>query len=399
MSINQNKSLIVYLAALGAFGPFSTDIYLASMPTIQKQFHTSATHVQLTLSLFFAGFAIMQLVWGPLSDRKGRKLTVLIGVSMYAISSLACALSQSIGQLILARLIQSTGACAGTIMSIAIIKDRFNSQSELTKAISTINSVSILAPMIAPIFGSYLFHHFGWRANFIFLTLYGSALVTATCAFDESHLAERRKPLPINRLIQAYNNQVSQIPFFLTMIAVSTNFCILFSFISSSAFIYIDLYHVAARHFGYLFALNALGLSLGSLLLNRIKLYFSDSRIIFIALTLPYIGATLMAVLIYSFPHSIISIMIASFISTLGIGILYPMLMAQALQHVKNHTGIASSLLGTCRFILAAIIGVIMGLIIKDNAYPLPFVMLVLNSVTLLTMLIYFHVLKLTKQK
>ena len=125
MNHKTNKILlIIYVAALTAFGAFSTDIYLSSMPIIQREFSTSSASVQLTLSLFFVSFAFMQLFWGPLSDRIGRKSVILISTMIFILGSQLCAHSTNISQLIMSRVIQSIGASAGMIMSIAIVKYR-----------------------------------------------------------------------------------------------------------------------------------------------------------------------------------------------------------------------------------------------------------------------------------
>lgn len=382
--------LIIYLAALAAFGPFSIDIYLASMPTIQYQFHTTIDQVQLTLTLFFISFAITQLLWGPLSDRIGRKFVVLIGLSIFLLSSIWCAASYSIFELIIARTIQAAGACAGVIMSLAIVKDRFPKLEELSKILSAMTSVAILAPMIAPIIGSYLLHHIGWRANFYFLAIYGSILILATFFIKESHSKANRKPLPVRKLYRAYVEQLKSMPFLLSVLSVSTNFSVLFSFISSSSFIYIKIYHLPAYLFGYLFALNAAALSCGSFTLSRIKNKFSDKHIIFSAIILSAIGAFTMIATISLFPNSIWCVIAPSFMVTFGIGMLYPELTSQALKHVVAYTGLASSLLGTCRFTLAAIIGSIMAALIANSAMPLAIMMTLLNTVTAVLIVLYF---------
>ena len=395
MALNKkNPLLVIYLAALAAFAPFSTDIYLASMPTIQHIFNTSIANVQLTLSLFFVSFAIAQLFWGPLSDRIGRKAVVFIGVSIFVLGSFLCAWSHNISLLIIARIIQAMGACAGIVMAIAMVKDDFPDAKEMSKILSRMMSVTILAPMIAPIIGSYMLVHFGWQSNFYFLAMYGVLLILGAFFIKESHTKLARKPLPINKLFHAYLEQIRFTPFLLAVLAVSTNFSVLFAFISSSSFIYITIYHLPTDLFGYLFAINAAALVFGSLSLNPLKNRFSDHRIIFMAILISIIGSIIMFIAIYFDPKSMWSVMLPSFVVTYGIGILYPELTSYALKNVVTYTGLASSLVGTFRFVLAAAVGFFMGIIITHSALPLALIMLTLNILTTIFMIFYFRYLK-----
>ena len=386
----KNIVLVIYLAALSTLASFSTDIYLASMPTIKHIFNTSSANVQLTLSLFFVGFALTQLFWGPLSDRIGRKPVVFIGISIFIIGSLLCAYSSSITLLIISRIIQAIGACSGIVITMAIVKDSFPDVKQMATVLSIMMSTTIIAPMIAPIIGSYLLVHINWESNFYFLAIYGVILILCTFFIDESYPKLIREHLPTNKLLNAYLDKIKFIPFLLVTLAASTNFSVLFAFISSSSFIYIKIYHLPAQLFGYFFAINSVALILGTLSINILRNIFSDSRIILIATLTSLIGAIVMIIAIYLYPKSIWSVVIPSFVVTYGIGILLPELTTHALKNVVIHTGLASSLVGTFRFVLAAIVGFIMGIIITHSALPLAFSMLLLNILTAIFMVFYF---------
>jgi DHA1 family bicyclomycin/chloramphenicol resistance-like MFS transporter len=386
--------MTLYLAALGAFAPFSTDIYLASMPTIQQVFSTTAANVQLTLSLFFISFAIMQLVWGPLSDRIGRKPVTIIGLAIYIIGSLFCAFSHNISMLLIARIIQAAGACTGTVMSIAIIKDTYTDHKEMTKVLGIVMSIMVIAPVIAPIIGSYLLVSFNWEANFYFLAIYGALLMCGIPFLKESHPKSIRKFLPASKLIHAYQVQLFNFPFILAVFALATNFGILFAFISASPFIYIKIYHLSPHMFGYYYAFNAAAIIIGSFIMRRINHIFTSQKIIFAMIILVFIAAISMLVATLFNHTSIWCVVVPAFIMTLSFGFAFPELTAHALKNVVEFTGIASSLLGSIRFILAGIIGFIMGLIIKGSAIPLPIVGIALNSITLGCMATYFRIYK-----
>lgn len=395
MSLNNHRIIfIIFLSALAAFAPFSTDIYLASMPTIQREMHASMAQVQLTLSLFFVGFALAQLFWGPLSDRVGRKKTIVIGVSVYVLGSLLCIVSISIFMLIMARLIQAIGACVGIVMVMAIVKDSFAESKTMAKVIGMLMAIAMFAPMIAPVIGSYLLVHFGWRANFYVLLFYGVILLVSVLFLHETHPEVNRKPLPLTKLLHAYYEQLTHRSFLVSALASSTNFCVLFAFISSASFIYIDIYHLPEKLFGYFFSGNAVVLVLGNVTSHRLKQFFYQSKMIFIALFLILFGAILMWFSIYVFPGSIWSVVLPLLLISYSVGILYPELMSYPLDNVVAYTGIASSLVGAMRFSLASLIGIVMGFVISHSAWPLAVIIMLLNLLTLILMKTYFSLQK-----
>ena len=391
MSALKHMIFITYLAALAALAPFSTDAYLASMPVIQKLFATTAARVQLTLSLFFICYALAQLFWGPLSDRIGRKPVLYIGLPAYILGSLMSGLSHSIDMLIVARVTQGFGACSGIVIAIAIVKDTFTDPKEMSRILSGMMSVLIIAPMIAPVVGTALLVHFGWRSTFYFLATLGGLLLVGLLGLSESYPKQARKPLPLNRLCHAYNEQIRHWPFFLATLAIATNFSIMFAFISSSSFVYIKIYHLPQHLFGYFFALNASSLLLGTITLRVLKRYLSDKAIVFGSASLSFVSAAVMLCALYLLPGQIWALVVPCYFVTYGVGILFPELTQQALMHVLDYTGLASSLIGSVRFVLAAGVAFLMGLIVHDNPLPLPLMMLLLSGATIVSMCYYYR--------
>ncbi|MEM9244112.1 MAG: multidrug effflux MFS transporter [Pseudomonadota bacterium] len=379
--MNKNIFLIIYLAALTAFAPFSTDIYLASMPIIQQNFHTSASIVQLTLSLFFISFALTQLFWGPLSDRIGRKSVVLIGLVIFIIASFLCALSHTIVLLIIARVIQGIGACAGIVMALAMVRDFFLDSGYMPIVIGRMMAVAMIAPMIAPIIGSNMLVYFGWQSNFYILAAYGIVLLFASCFIRESYPVEARKSLPVNKIMAAYFEQFSHRPFLLITLAISASFGTMFAFISSSSFIYIRVYHLQAHLFGYLFAISAFAIILGNMSIKYFKKYLGDQRTVILGVLFAVVPAVAMFIAIHLWPHSLWAVVIPCCFITYSYGMLFPILMTVALSRVLNYTGLASSLISTSRFMFAGIISFIMGTVISHSALPLAVVFILLSLV------------------
>ncbi len=385
---------IIFLAALAALAPFSTDIYLSSMPLIMHAFSTSIPEMQLTLSLFFIGYAFAQLFWGPISDRYGRKPVLFIGVIIFLLSSLGCALSHSIGQLIALRILQAIGACSGIVMVMSIVKDTFPEPKEMSKVLSIAMGVMILAPMVAPILGGYLLVSINWQANFYFLFGFGVLVLIGTCFISESYPQKVRRPLALSQLFGAYLTQAKKPAFLYAALAAATSFSTMFAFISASPFVYIKIYHVQPENFGYYFAINATSLLLGTFSVSWLKRKLSDIQIAYLGGAFSLLGAFIMFVMLFLFAGSIWSVVIPACIATYGVGMLFSETVAHALKYVVAYTGLASSVLGTIRFSMAAVVSYCIGLMIHESAVPLAITMFVLSGLTLIFMSLHFKVSK-----
>jgi MFS transporter, DHA1 family, multidrug resistance protein len=381
---------IVYLAALAAFAPFSTDIYLASMPIIQKTFHTTTERVQLTLTLFFVGYAIAQLFWGPLSDRIGRKPVIFIGLFVYLAGTIASAVSTNIQMLILGRIIQAIGACSGIVMSTAIIKDHYEGQ-DISRIFAKMISVLMIAPMIAPIIGSYLLVHFNWQSNFYFLIIYCLLLFVTSLYFKESYPKDIRTALPLNKLFNAYRVQMSYPPFFLAVLALALVFTTMFAFVSTASYIYLNIYQLPTELFGWFFAVNAVALALGGVLLKYMQRLLGEKQLVVIAIAISTLGAVSMLWALHYLPGTIFSVVIPTFVVTFGVGLGYPLIMGFALNNVLEYAGLASSLAGSARFIVASIVGTIVAYDVTNTAVPLALSMLTLSLLAVLCVYFYFR--------
>ncbi len=383
---------ITYLACLGVFAPISTDIYLSSMPIISHQLHASHAQVQLTLSLFFISFAFMQLIWGPLSDRYGRKPMVLLGLLIFIVFSSLSALSQSIDQLIVSRFFQAIGACSGAVMTLAMTKDLFPDKEELKQVLRITLSMVFIAPMVGPIIGSNLLHWFDWQANFVLLAIYGSLLLIAALFVKESFPAEKRSPPSLGTLLHSYLEQIKHPPFILMTLAAATNFCVMFSFIAGSPLIYITLYGVAKQNFGYLFAINASGLIVATLLSSKMnKRGYSEKVILTTGLIIGACGAIAMIIALSLWPQTLWSVAVPCYFATFGTGMLFGELNGLALHHTVKHAGISAALVGTGRYGVAGFASILIGIILTHSAIPLAWTMLGFIALTALFTFIFFR--------
>ncbi|MFO1352133.1 MAG: Bcr/CflA family multidrug efflux MFS transporter [Gammaproteobacteria bacterium] len=367
--------IILILATLSAFGPFSIDMYLPSLPALARSFATDASHVQYTLSAFLVGFALGQLIYGPLSDRTGRRRPLLFGVALYVLTSVSCALASSVTAMIVLRFAQGLGACAGIVVGRAIVRDRYESDA-VARTMSLIFMVMTVAPMIAPLLGGWLMVWLGWRAIFWFLAGFG-ALCWLAGAFglDESLPAEKRLHGGAARILRDYAQLLRARRFLGYALSGGLVSAGMFAYIAGSPFVFIELHHLPPQHYGWLFGINVLGVTSASFINSRLVMRFGADRMLSVAVMVAALaGAALLLV------------------ATLGAGGLPPLLpplflfiscvgfsganaTAGALALYPQMAGTASALLGLAAFGLGALCGALVGLLHDGSALPMALVM------------------------
>lgn len=292
-----NIELMVILGSLCAFAPLATDMYLPSMPTLEKVFNAQTSALQLTITTFFLGFAAGQAIYGPLADRFGRKPVVHLGTSLFVAASVGCALSPSAQVMALLRFLQAVGACAGGVIARAMVRDLFPT-SETRRVYSTLMLVSGIAPMVGPLIGGYLLAWFGWRSVFWFLAAYGAALIVAVhFRLRESHDSDTSEPFNLGRVARAYAQLLRDREFLAQSLAGGISLGGLFAYITGSPFVFINLHHVTPQHFGWFFGLNAVGLMIASQTNGHVLHGFDPRRILRVASLVQFAaGMVLLAV-------------------------------------------------------------------------------------------------------
>jgi DHA1 family bicyclomycin/chloramphenicol resistance-like MFS transporter len=260
--------LVILLGSLTAMGPLAIDMYLPSLPAIGAGLHASAGEAQATVSAFLAGMAIGQLFYGPASDRLGRRPPLLFGVVIYVAASIACSMAISPAMLIGGRFIQALGACAGGVISRAVIRDRFN-HTETARVLSLMMLIMGLAPILAPLLGGVLLGFGGWRLNFWFMTAFGVAVgIAGFFRLTESRSEETTAHAATETPMQAYLALLREPRLVGYALAGSLNGATLFTYIASSPDLLIKTYGIPASAFGWVFGLNAVGI-IGSNQVNR----------------------------------------------------------------------------------------------------------------------------------
>jgi DHA1 family bicyclomycin/chloramphenicol resistance-like MFS transporter len=257
-TVTRPQRLIVLLAALTAFGPLSIDLYLPSLPMIAADLGAVELAIQLTISVFLGGVSAGMLLYGPLSDRFGRRRLLLGGMLLYVLASLGCAMAGDAQQLTALRLVQALGAASATVLARTIVRDIFD-VSQAARTLSLMHLVTMVATLIAPVIGSYLMLIVGWRSLFVALAVY--AAVCLFCVYvviPETHPAERRGA-SVSRAFQAYSQLLRSAHAVGLILCMSLCLAGMFAYITASPFIYIDYFGISPQHYGLLFALNIAG--------------------------------------------------------------------------------------------------------------------------------------------
>ncbi len=359
------------LTTLVALGPLSTDLYLPSLPTLVRDFASDAAHVQLTLSVFLAGFGVAQLFYGPLSDRYGRRPVLLVGLSLYLVASVICMFAPSIDTLIAARFVQALGACAGPVLSRAIVRDVYG-PLQAARMMAYISGAMAVAPILGPVLGGWLTVWFGWRANFAALSLYAVAQVLAMAVLLKESNAHLDPTATQPRRMLINFGQLLRAPIYLGyLLCFSAAYAALFSFISGSSFVLIDYYGLSPQRFGSAFGFVVTGYIIGTIASAKLTLKLGVQRMVLMGAVLGAAAGTLMLALALFGPHSVWAILLPMAIYLAAAGLIMPNAMGGALAPYAKMAGAASALMGFVQMGLAAVAGVVVGHFYNGTAVPM----------------------------
>jgi DHA1 family bicyclomycin/chloramphenicol resistance-like MFS transporter len=387
--------LVILLGSLTALGPLAIDMYLPSLPAIGADLHASAAQTQSTVAAFLAGMAIGQFLYGPASDRFGRKPPILIGIAIYVAASAACALARSPDFLIAARFVQAFGACAGGVVSRAVVRDRFG-HTETARVLSLMMLIMGLAPILAPLLGGLFLTIGGWRLIFWFMTAFGVTMGLATAlrmqeSRSEATSAQARSENPI----KAYAALLRQPRLIGYALAGSLNGAMLFTYVASSPELLIQTYKIPPAAFGWVFGLNAVGI-IGGNQVNRFLLRQRTPDQVLARSSLIAVGfALLLAVAALTGIGGEWSVLGALFLLLSTYGFMQGNTMAGALNVDPLRAGSTSALIGGLSFGTGAIASWAAGVLHDGTPRPMALVMLV----TLIGSALAVHLLALRKPR
>lgn len=290
--VNQNMTkqslspslLILVVAFIGMMAPFSIDTYLPSFPAIEAQLTITRPQLLQSLSVYLISFAVMTLVWGPLSDRFGRRPVILVSLFGYLLASLLCAFAQQFEWLMLGRVLQGAMAAGSLVASRAMIRDHFEGQ-EAQKAMALMMMLFAVAPALAPIIGGWLEVHFGWRSVFYFLAAY-AAMIVLLFLFNipETRAQEHCQPIHPQKLMRSYWESLRHPEFLKLVVAQGALIGGFFVYVAGSASLIFDHLHLGEQDFWVFFVPVVSGMIVGSLVVHRLTTCWSPDRLIKVAL-------------------------------------------------------------------------------------------------------------------
>ncbi|MGN5753468.1 multidrug effflux MFS transporter [Acinetobacter calcoaceticus] len=383
---------IMLLALLTALGPLSIDMYLPALPQMAHDFGVSTQMVANTLPAYFFGLAVGQLVYGPLSDRIGRKKPLYFGLTLYAIASLFCVLATNEWGLIAARILQALGGCVGVVMARAAIRDKLDVQGS-AQAFSSMMIVMGLAPILAPMIGAWILIWFPWQAIFIALSIVG--VICWLCVhffFKETLANDKRLKLSLYQVVTLYAAIFKDASFRLPMFAGCLTGAALFCYISSAPAVFMDQYGLNQQEFAYVFGLNAFGIMLMSSLNKHLTSRVEITKRLKAGSLVQVTGAIIVFIagLIPAAPLWLV--MLGLFLAISGIGLTGPNAMALAMSKQGARAGTASAIMGSMQFACGLLGGVLLNFLIWSASLNMGVMMV------LFTLSGFIVVLKATKQ-
>jgi len=350
-------------------------MYLPGFPAIAKDLHTSIEAVGYSLSSFFIGVCIGQILCGPLLDRYGRKPPLYIGMLVFILASVGCVFASSVEMLIVLRFVQALGGCVSMVAPRAIIRDLFPVE-ESAKVFSYMILILGVSPIIAPTAGSYMVTYFGWHSIFIMLTILGVLLVIAVFAgLPESKQPDPTYSLKPATILASFKIVLKEPQFFTYAVTGSLAAAGLFAYLAGSPFVFMKLFGTTEQQYGGIFALIAAGLITSSQLNNQLLKKYSSQQIVKVTLTIQALAgvvlflATTMGLLNLYGTIALIFI----FLSCQGFN--FPNSSALSMAPFTNHAGSASALLGAIQMGLGALASAVVGMFTPHNAMPLTGVM------------------------
>ena len=366
-------SMLFILSALMAFTSLSTDVYLSAMPAMSDDLQGN---VELTITGFLAGFAIAQLVWGPVSDRIGRKKPLYIGMLLFIAGSAGCALSQSITEIVCWRVFQAIGACTAPMLARAIVRDTFD-RTEAAHTLTTLMMIMAIAPIGGPILGGIIVHHASWHWIFWLLTATGVVMFLALFRLPETHPPEKRITAPLSHAFGHYatlfkNKTFMQLTLCLTCFYVSA-----YAFITGSPHVYIRFFDVSPDLYGWLFAINVVGI-VGIGFLNRklVKIW-SLEKLLMIAVSVAAVAMITLGIGAAFFNPSLPFVMITVFVFFSMNGIIAACATTAALDLVPQLAGSGSALIGSLQYGSGIVSSLLLAYAGSETPVPMAIIMAV----------------------
>ena len=361
----------IVLGLLAAVGPFAIDMYLPALPTIAADLGATTAATQMTLTLFFVGFGLSQLAYGPITDMVGRKPPLYFGLALFLLGSIGCGLAQSIEWLIAFRLLQGIGAASVMVVPRAIIRD-LHTGVEATRLMSTVMLVFSVSPILAPLTGSALIVPFGWRAVFVAVAIVAVlALFLVAFLLPETWPKERRVRAEIASVLSGYGYLLTHRRFLGLTFIGGLGMASFFSFLASSSFIYIEHFGLTPTQFSLAFSVNAIGFIGASQFSAHLGQRFGMARVVLSAVSVYAVFAVALFAVTLAGSDNLAVLMVLLFCAFAWLGLVIPATMVLALDEHGPIAGMASALGGTLQMVTGGILIVVVSVFYDGTSLPM----------------------------
>ncbi|GAB4365750.1 MAG: multidrug effflux MFS transporter [Kiloniellaceae bacterium] len=373
-AFSARRPSLAILIVVTALGPMALNIFIPSMPGMVTVFGTDYGTIQLTLTLYLAGVAVAQLFMGPLSDRFGRRPVLLAGVAVFLAGSLMAALANSVLLLIVGRVVQAVGGCAGLVLGRAIVRDT-HSREESASMIGYITMAMVVAPMIAPFLGGHLDEWFGWRASFFTVFALGAVVLAfAWQLLHETHHHRRVGDGPL-AMLQGFGILLRNPAFAGYALNVSFTTGVFFAFLAGAPYVMVEILDRPPSEYGAYFMLNALSYMAGNFASGRLATRIGPERMVFAGSLAALLGVALLTALAFTVELVPLVIFGPVMLVGLGNGLSLPSATASAISLRPDLAGTASGLTGFLQMAAGALVTVIVGALQDDTVFPMAAVM------------------------
>lgn len=373
-------SFLLILSALMAITSLSTDTYLPAMPLMATDLHGDA---ELTITGFLIGFCIAQLIWGPISDRYGRRLPLFIGLGLFIIGSVGCALSTDIVQIVFWRVFQALGACTGPMLVRAMIRDLF-SRTRAAQMLSTLVIIMAIAPIAGPLIGGQMIKVTSWHAIFWLLAMIGTLMLISLVWLPETLAVEKRSSASVINAFQNYFALLTNAKYMRFTLCLMFYYVAVYAFITGSPFVYITYFGVDPQHFGWLFSVNIVGLMAVSLVNKRLVHRYPLEALLKNAVYIATLAAIVLAITT-GLGVGGISVIVAAVLVFLSMnGIIAATSMACALDAVPNFAGSASALMGALQYGSGIISSLLLALFSDGTPWTMGWIMALFTAASAL---------------